>query len=129
MASELRKRILETADIQSEMVEIPEWGVKVEVRGLTAAERAKLLQRAADPSGQLRLDRWFADLTIASTFDPETGERVFDPADRDALNSKSGSAVSKIVDVATRLSGLSEDSVEEAKRGFGKAQNDGSPSS
>jgi len=129
MASELRKRILEASDIESEIVEIPEWGVKVEVRGLTAAERAKLLQRAADPTGQLRLDRWFADLTIASTFDPETGERVFDPADRDALNTKSGSAISRIVDAATRLSGLSEESVEEAKKGFGQAQNDDSPSS
>ena len=119
MASELRKTILESEDIQTEIVPVPEWnGVKVEVRGMSARERSKLLKRATAGGGELDLERWFPELIIATVFDPETGDKVFEPADRDALNGKNGAAISRITDVASRLSGLSDNAVEEAKQDF-----------
>ena len=114
MASELRQTILEADDIESEIVEVPEWGIKVEVRGMTSKERAKLLKVSAK-GGEVDMVTWFPDLIIATIYDPETGEKVFEPADRDAINAKSGAAISAISDISARLSGLGESDVEIAK--------------
>jgi len=114
MAGELRKTILETDDIQSEVIDVPEWGIKVEVRGMSSKDRAKLLKSAAR-DGEVNMEAWFPDLLIATVFDPESGEQVFERADRDAINAKSGAAVSAIADVAARLSGLGDTDVQVAK--------------
>jgi len=114
MAGELRKTILEADDIIAEDVEVPEWDTTVEVRGMSGKERAKLLKGAA-AGGEVNMEKWFPDLLIATVHDPETGEKVFEPADRDALNAKSGSAIAAIADVAARLSGLGENDVQLAK--------------
>lgn len=118
MTSELRKTILNTDDIQKETVPIPEWGgVVVEVRGMTSGDRFKLLQNTS-VDGKVNFQRWFPDLVIASVFDPETGEQVFEPADRDALLAKSGKVIGNLAEVASRLSGLSDADVEAAKATF-----------
>lgn len=114
MASALRQTILNADDIVKEVVDVPEWGIKIEVRGMTAKERAKLLKSSAT-SGEVNMVTWFPDLIIATAYDPETGEKVFEPADRDAINAKSGAAVSALSDVAARLSGLGETDVQIAK--------------
>lgn len=115
MASELRKRALEADDIEAEVVDVPQWGIKLEVRGLTSKERAKLLRTSTKPDGSIDFDKWFPDLVIATAYDPETGEQVFEQADRDALNGKSGAAIQNLVEVASRLSGLGEQDVQAAK--------------
>ena len=114
MAGELRKTILETDDIEREVIEVPEWNTEIEVRGMSSKERAKLL-RASTRNGEVDMVRWFPDLIIATSYDPETGEKIFEPADRDAVNEKSGAAISAISEVAARLSGLGEADVEIAK--------------
>lgn len=130
MASELRKTILEANDLESEIVSVPEWGgVKIEIRSLNGKERAKLLSRASRPDNSVDLERWFPDLVIATAHDPETGEKVFEQADRDALNNKNGAVVSRLATIAQRLAGMMESDVEEAKRDFDDAQSDGSTSS
>jgi len=117
MAGELRKTILETDDIESEIIDVPEWGLKVEVRGMSSKQRAKLL-KSSTQDGTVNMMTWFPDLLIATVFDPESGEQVFERADRDAINAKSGAAVSAIADVAARLSGLGDDDVQAAKEGL-----------
>jgi len=114
MAGELRKTILEKDDIVVEVIDVPEWDTKVEVRGMSSKQRAKLLKSSAQ-GGEVNIETWFPDLLIATIFDPETGEQVFERADRDAINAKSGAAVSAIADVAARLSGLGETDVQAAK--------------
>jgi hypothetical protein len=81
---------------------------------MSGKERAKLL-KGATTGGEVNMEKWFPDLLIATVHDPETGEKVFEPADRDALNAKSGSAIAAIADVAARLSGLGETDVQLAK--------------
>lgn len=114
MAGELRKTILEADDIAAENIEVEEWGITIQVRGMSGKERAKLL-KGATTGGEVNMEKWFPDLLIATVHDPETGEKVFEPADRDALNAKSGSAIAAIADVAARLSGLGETDVQLAK--------------
>jgi hypothetical protein len=117
MASELRKTILEREDTLSESVTIEEWDVTVEVRGMTAGDRFRLLQTSS-VDGKVNFQRWFPDLVIACTYDPDTGEKVFEPADRDTLLTRSGRAVGQLAEVASRLSGLSDTDVEAAKATF-----------
>lgn len=110
----LRKEILEKDDIIAEDLEVSEWGITIEVRGMSSKERAKLL-KASTIDGTVDMVRWFPDLIIATVYDPETGEKVFERADRDAVNAKSGAAIAAIAEVAARLSGLGETDVEIAK--------------
>ena len=109
----IRQQILNASDIRSEQVEIPEWGVTVEVRGFTLGERLAFYERVA-PDGNINKTYFWPELVISCTYDPETGSPVFDAADRDTLQTKSPVAVDRIVDVARRLSGISSD--EEAEQ-------------
>lgn len=119
MASELRKTILEADDIEKETVEVPQWGVTVEVRSMTGKQRSAFMKRvSAGGSGEVDFERFFAELIIATSFDPETGEQLFEAADRDALNQKSGAALQLLADPAMKLSGLDSGAVEAAKKDF-----------
>lgn len=129
MASELRKTILEFDDLEKEIVAVPEWGgLKVEVRSITSKTRSRILQQASK-GGELNLERWFPELVVATAHDPESGEKLFEPADVEALNEKNGNAISRLAEVAQRLAGMMEADVEAAKTDFDETQNDGSTSS
>jgi hypothetical protein len=116
VSSKIRDQILSAADLRSERVTIPEWGVEVEVRGLTGTQRARLMRSGFDASGTVDFERLYPELAIASTFDPDSGEAVFTEADRDALNGKSGSALERLAQAAMRVSGLSADATEQAAK-------------
>lgn len=111
----LRGKILAANDATSELVEVPEWGVTVEVRSITAKERALLLNDAANNQGKVDLSKIYPDMVIAATFDPDTGERVFSEADKDEISGKNGKAVERIADVAGRLSGMNGDAEKAVK--------------
>ena len=127
MASELRTQILKADDIGTELLDVPEWNVKLEIRGMNGKARAKFMRAAsAGPEGAADFEQFFADLIIASSFDPETGEQVFDSADRDAINLKSGAAINRISEVAMRLSGLTDAAVKQAEADLGGIPKDAS---
>lgn len=102
----LRERILSANDIRTEIVEVPEWGVSVEVRGLTARARAEVLQNSMDGRGSINFAKAYSLLVIACAMDPETHEPIFEAADRDALDTKAGGALERVALAAARLSGL-----------------------
>lgn len=106
--SSLREQILSAKDISSELVEVPEWGVTVEVRSLTQAQRGKLLSKAVDKAGNTDLAKMYPWMIQLVTYDPATGERVFAEEDIVALGTKSSAAADRIVAVALRLSGLDQ---------------------
>lgn len=108
----LRDKILNAQDIKSEEVTVEEWGVKVEVRGLTGQARGQLLNTCMDKFGGMDLEKMYPELVIACCYDIETGERIFSPADREAINTKSGMALEKVASVAVRLSGMGPNALE-----------------
>lgn len=110
----LRDLILSANDIKSEKVHVDVWDVDLEIRGLTGKERAELLQQCFTPQGGMDLEKMYPLLAIMSVHDPETGEKVFQPEDRDALNEKSGAALEQIAQVAMKLSGMEPDSFDNA---------------
>lgn len=115
----LRETILAAEDIQSELVEVPEWNVTLEVRGLNGADRSRILEAAASSgSGTISIGTMYVETVIASTYDPETGVRVFSPSDIDALLGKSASAIDRLAQVGMRLSGMDAEAQDDAKKRF-----------
>jgi hypothetical protein len=109
----IRDLILAKQDIPSQIVDVPEWGVKVEVRGMTGAERTRIMDKATGNAGDVNLQFIYPEIVIATSFDPETGEQIFVPADRDVLLSKSASAIDRIALVGMRLSGFTKEAADD----------------
>lgn len=110
----LRDRIFAVNDLQREIVQIEQWGLEVEVRGMSGAARAAIVQDAADNNGNINFAKLMPEIVMSCTFDPETGEQVFGPEDKDNIMAKSGAALEKINTVAMRLSGFGADAIDAA---------------
>lgn len=123
----LRDRILTAQDTTHELVDIPEWGVQVEVRSMSGAARAAIVQTGV--SGQVDMARLMPEIIVMCTFDPETGEQVFTADDKALVMDKNGSALEKIMTVAMRLSGFTQNAVDDAGKGFLSTPSGGSSSS
>lgn len=114
MAKNLRQLILDADDTQSETVNVPQWGVDLEVRGMSGKARARFLSSYTDENGNVQWDSLYPSLLIQTVYDPETGERVFQTEDADAINLKSGEALETVAQVSLRLSGLDQNQGKEA---------------
>jgi len=125
----LRDTILNADDRQSEQMDVPEWGVTIELRGLTGADRAAFLADAVTDDGKVDFTRVWPNLLIAGCYDPDTGEPVFTQLDRDALNTKSAGVTERVAQRIQAISGLSEDAVDAGKAGSGESRNAASTSS
>jgi hypothetical protein len=112
--SSLREKILSAKDIKTEVVNLEEWDVTVEVRTLTGAQRAEVKKGSTDTERNSEGEevkvvneaKLQAAIAIASVFEPGTDKPVFELADRDALTGKSAAVLDKILVVAGRLSGI-----------------------
>ncbi len=122
----IRDQILAKQDIPSETVEVPEWGVKIEVRGMTGAERTRIMDKATQTAGDVNLQFVYPEIVIATAFDPESGEQVFKPNDRDALLAKSATALDRIAAVGMRLSGFTAESADNLGKDFSATASDDS---
>lgn len=118
-----KEAILSADDLEKELVEVPEWGGAVYVRALTGAERDAFEQsmvemrtvrqgRRQETVREMRLQNIRARL-CALTICDEEGNRLFTDADVQALGRKSASALNRVFQVAQRLSGLTDEDVEE----------------
>jgi hypothetical protein len=101
----LRDQILNSNDIPKELVKVKEWNIEIEVRGMTGAERTRILDLAQDEKG-MNLQMVYPEIVISTAFDAETGEKIFTPEDRTALLSKSANALDSLATVGMRLSGF-----------------------
>lgn len=113
----------------TEDVNVPEWGGTVRVKALTAKERDAFEAGLVTGKGRnrkVRLDNIRAQLVVASVVD-DNGNHMFKPADAEWLGDQSAAAINRVYDVAGRLSGVSEDDLEELS-GNSSDQSDGSPS-
>lgn len=111
----LRDQIIQADDRPVELVDVPEWGVKLEIRGLMSGERTALLKAAAGPDGQTQLADILSQLVVLCAYEPDTGERVFAPEDVAILERKSGAVVEQVAQVAARLSGLTPEADDAGK--------------
>ncbi len=127
-----RDAILKAEDLQTEEVDVPEWGGKVRVRSLTGSERDAFEAACVDAKGQMKdAAEAFANLRarlVALTVVDEEGARMFGLPDVGALGAKNARALNRVFEVAQKLSGLSKDDVKELTEGFPEGQSVGSTS-
>jgi len=128
-----REDILNVIDLKTELVPVPEWGGDVYVRGLTAGERDKW--EASLYSTQKRgnsceviahRDNIRAKFVAASVVD-EKGKLIFTTGDIDALTKKSAAPMDRLFAVAQKLSGMSNEDVEELEKNLKSDRTDTSP--
>ncbi|MFZ5816302.1 MAG: hypothetical protein ACOY93_13560 [Bacillota bacterium] len=117
-----RDAILNAPDLATEEVEVPEWGGKVLVRGLTGKDRdayeASLVETVTEGGkarAKMNMNNIRARL-VAMTVVDERGKRLFTSADIEALGQKSGAALDRVFRVAQRLSGLKDGDLEVAEK-------------
>lgn len=130
-----RDDILAADDRATETVEVPEWGGAVKVRALSGIERdhymASLYSMKSNGQGgmeisSVNLEGSQARLVSLAACD-DTGERLFSEADVLALGGKSGAALDRVYQAASKISRLGQ-SIEQVKADLGAAQNGSSGS-
>ena len=107
--------ILTAQDLQTEDVEVPEWGGAVRVRSFTGRERDAFeasMVRGEGRDRKVDLTNMRARLVGLTVID-ETGQRLFTDEEVDLLGAKSGAALDRVFAVAQKLNGLSGTDVEE----------------
>ena len=122
----LRDKIFESIDIETETVEVPVWGVSIELRSMDGKTRIQMMQSVTSDDGQVEMLKLYPDIIIACAHDPETGERLFTEEDRDVLLSKSAGALEIVASAAMRVSGMATDSMDEAGKESSSTVTEGS---
>jgi len=107
--------ILCANDLQTEDVEVPEWGGVVRVRSFTGRERDAFeasMVRGEGKDRKVDLTNMRARLVGLTVID-EGGQRLFTDDEVDLLGAKSGAALDRVFAIAQKLNGLSGADVEE----------------
>lgn len=120
--------IIDADDVQYEEIDVPEWGGRVRVKGLSGTERDSFEESLHTGKGKARrvsLANFRAKLAVRTVVDGD-GRRVFEDSDYGLLGAKSASGLAKIAELASRLSGLSEADVEELADEMGNDPSDDS---
>ena len=102
-----RDTILTADDLGEEIVDVPGWGVKILIRGMDGIQRSKIQRLATSQSNTAN-----AEILILVARDPDSGNLIFDKADRDHLSGKSGAVVEEVVLAAIRMSGSTPEEAE-----------------
>ena len=130
MPESLKAAILAADDRPFQDHDVPEWGVKVRVRGLSGSERdayeAQVIKLRQGQDIELQLGNFRARLVIRCLLDPETDERIFEDKEVEALGAKSGLVLDRLFDVCQELSGMTEGAVARAEGNFGVVPSDAS---
>jgi len=126
-----REEIFGMEDILIEEVTIPMWGNRtVYVCGLTAAAKNRYQQSLVDMKGTtrtLRLENSTAKL-VALTVCNQDRQCLFTERDIERLGTKSAAALELIVEVANRLSGMTQKEVADLVKNSEPSQSDASSS-
>ena len=125
-----REAILASDDLPTEVLDVPEWGGKIRVRSLTGQERDLYEQSITKRRGmnvEMNLLNARAKLVVLTVVDDQ-GQRIFSDDDVHEVGKKSAQALNRIFLVAQRLSGLTDEDVDELVVGLGDGPAEG-PSS
>jgi hypothetical protein len=119
MAQLTRDAILGATDIETEEVDVPQWGGTVLVRGLSGTDRddyeASLVDlRAGRKHARPDLKNTRAKLVVRCIVD-ENGNKLFSERDIALLGRKSAAALDRVYEVAARLSGLGGEAEDDAE--------------
>lgn len=129
MAILTKEQIMAAVDLEVEEVEVPQWGGSVLVKPLTARQRGLLTSQIVDQrkdGRRLKLEEIQIRTCALALVDPE-GRRLFDDASMRDLARKSSAALQIVFEAAQRLSGLSDEEVEELQGNSDETPSEDSP--
>lgn len=127
--------ILAAQDIAIEPVDVPEWGGRVYVRGLSGTAKERYLDSLRVVEGRGRKQNIKVNLVeagaklLVDTLCDKHGTLLFTRFQIEALGKKSSKALQRCIDAASKLNGLADDSEEEAGNGSGSTTDDASATS
>ena len=104
--------------LRTEVVEVPEWGGSVTVRELTGRERDAFEASIVEQKGKksvVNMDNMRAKFVSACVIGDD-GQSLFYPTDVERLGDLSAAALNRVFDVGRRLSGLTDDDMEELEK-------------
>lgn len=110
-----RDDILGVTDTAFEVVPVPEWGGSVRVRSLKGVERDEYeatMVRQRGKNTELNMSNVRAGLCARAICDAN-GTRVFSDGDISLLGQKSAAALDRVYAVASRLSKINDEDIEE----------------
>ena len=129
-----REAILKADDLPTETVAVPEWGGEVLVRGLNGTQRDEFEASTIALRGPMGKQQAVPDTAniraklVARCIVDDDGEPMFTQHDVHELGKKTSAALDRIFEVASRLSGISKDDLEELGKDSKSDQNGGSTS-
>jgi len=112
--SEIRNKILK-AGSQTEVVDVPQWDVKIEMRALTVKQQYTILDRVRKPDGEIDGMALAIETILACSYEPGTEVLVFDPADKDTLMDADAGAFQVVLAAANRAAGFESDQEVEGR--------------
>lgn len=127
------EQILDADDLAIEDVAVPEWGGTVRVKGMSGTERDRFEAGfVGNDMKQLPKDKaleYYRARVAAACLVDHNGNKMFrSVGEIKRLSDKNAEALQRVVDVANRLSGLTEDDVEELTGNSEPGQSDSSTS-
>jgi hypothetical protein len=125
--------ILSLDDRNYEDVEVPEWSTVVAIRSMTGVERDRLESTMIETRGrnrQINLQNMRARTVAACAVDKNPKDDpggsppklLFSPAQVSDLGRKNASAIQRLFNVAQKLSGISQEDVDELTVDLGNDQ-------
>jgi len=125
-----KDQIKTVSDLETQEVDVPEWGGAVRLKSLTGTERDRFEASVVQGQGRnttVNMQNLRAKLVALSAID-EQGNPLFTEEDVKWLGGKSAKALNRLFNAAQSLSGLSESDVKELTANFSNARSDGSTS-
>ena len=127
--SRLAEQIRAAHDVSAELYEIPEWNVTVELRSMSARQRAAFASSVditADGNVEMtgnRVELMWGTVIQACCFDPDNGEHVFTEDDIEWLMAeKNANVVDSLANACLSVSGMGADSDGDAGKDSSDSQ-------
>ncbi len=112
--------IIDADDIQTEYVDVPEWGGRVKVISLTGEERGKVFAAIRAHGKQIKdedeAQSIFYARVIAASLVDENGNRIAGQSKAMALTKKNAAALNRVYRVCARISGIGQEEEDQAKQ-------------
>jgi len=110
----IRDQIRKAQDRTSQITEVPEWGVTVEIRSMTGTQRSAIVT-ALTSDDDNKMEALWGGMLVSCVYDPETGDPVFKENDAEwLLNEKSSTVLDRLSNVCLQVAGIVEGAVDEA---------------
>ena len=109
----LRDQFLKKVEVPVSKVEVPEMGLTVYVKGMTAKERTQFeVGMMTNGKKSLRKMQLFRELLVIKCCCDENGNLLFTKDDIDQIGELPATIIERIVDEAQAVSGMKDEDVE-----------------